>query len=105
MHSDLPTTFNSILPPRECVACTEEANLIRLVVSHGERQRLRQVTRGQLSSVIVWRATARRAVEGDWDLHRTGREGVSLLTLTPKHNSVQIKVDNQRGFYSKTTCN
>lgn len=56
----------------ECVAGTEEANLIRLVVSHGERERLRQVTRGQLSGVIVWRAAARRAVVGDWDLRGEG---------------------------------
>lgn len=66
-----------MLASGECVARTEEANLICLVVSHGERERLRQVTRGQLSSVIVWRASARRAVVGDWDLRgvRRGRYG------------------------------
>lgn len=72
VHSDLPTTFNSILPPGEYVACTEEANLICFVVSHSERERLRQVTRGQLSGVVVWRAATRCAVEGDWDLGRRG---------------------------------
>lgn len=46
------------------------ANLIRLVVPHGEGKRLRQVTRGQLSRVIVRRAAARCAVVGDWDLNQ-----------------------------------
>lgn len=99
MQSDLSTTLDLILPSGECVACTGEANLICLVVSHSERKRLRQVTRGQLSSVIVWRATARCAVEGDWDLDRMGRKGGLFIFFL--NTSVFKSFDNHMHYQQK----
>lgn len=46
----------------------KSACLICLVVSHSEGERLRQVARGQLGSIIIWRSTARCTVVGNWDL-------------------------------------